>query len=211
MVQPPEQHEVGPAAQHLVDRSVLPDQPDPPPHPGRIARDVDAVDGSASAVGTQQGREDPDRGRLARAVRPEQPADGAGGHREIDAGQRLGFPEALPEVRPLQLRTPYGDSTVHDTEMTEYGGSGDPERSLELLWRVRQPSSRGPKPKLDLDQIVSVAIELADEEGLAPLSMRKVAERLGVGTMSLYTYVPGKAELIDLMIDATASRVVSPG
>ena len=33
--------------------------------------------------------------------------------------------------------------------------------------------------------------------------MRKVAERLGVGTMSLYTYVPGKAELLDLMLDAS--------
>ena len=33
--------------------------------------------------------------------------------------------------------------------------------------------------------------------------MRKVAERLGVGTMSLYTYVPGKAELLDLMVDAS--------
>ena len=61
--------------------------------------------------------------------------------------------------------------------MTEYGGSGDPERSLELLWRTRAPPSRGPKPKLDLDQIVRAAIELADAEGLEALSMRKVAER----------------------------------
>jgi AcrR family transcriptional regulator len=94
--------------------------------------------------------------------------------------------------------------------MTEYGGSGDPERSLELLWRVREAPSRGPKPRLQLDQIVSVAIELADEDGLAPLSMRKVAERLGVGTMSLYTYIPGKAELLDLMIDAAAATPSTP-
>lgn len=32
--------------------------------------------------------------------------------------------------------------------------------------------------------------------------MRLLAERLGVGTMSLYTYVPGKAELVDVMLDA---------
>lgn len=86
--------------------------------------------------------------------------------------------------------------------MTEYAGSG--ERSLELLWRTGAQPTRGPKPKLDLDRIVRVAIELADDEGFTPLSMRKVAERLGVGTMSLYTYVPGKSELLDLMIDATA-------
>lgn len=89
--------------------------------------------------------------------------------------------------------------------MTEYAGSG--ERSLELLWRKRRPPTRGPKPKLDIDRIVEAAIAIADEEGLAPLSMRKVAERLGVATMSLYTYVPGKAELLDLMVDAT----VDPG
>ena len=85
--------------------------------------------------------------------------------------------------------------------MTEYAGSS--ERSLELLWRAQTQPTRGPKPKLDLDRIIEAAIGVADEEGLAPLSMRKVAERLGVGTMSLYTYVPGKAELLDLMVDAS--------
>jgi AcrR family transcriptional regulator len=85
--------------------------------------------------------------------------------------------------------------------VTEYASSGP--RSLELLWRKQAQPTRGPKPKLDLDRIVAAAIAIADEEGLAPLSMRKVAERLGVGTMSLYTYVPGKPELLDLMVDAT--------
>jgi AcrR family transcriptional regulator len=85
--------------------------------------------------------------------------------------------------------------------MTEYGGSGDPQRSLELLWRTHEAPKRGPKPRLDLDQIVTAAIGVADAEGLATLSMRKVAEALGVGTMSLYTYVPGKSELLDLMFD----------
>jgi AcrR family transcriptional regulator len=79
--------------------------------------------------------------------------------------------------------------------------SGDPRRSLELLWRTHQPAARGPKQRLDLDQIVGTAIEVLDAEGLGTLSMRKVAERLGVGTMSFYTYVPGKSELVDLMFD----------
>jgi len=85
--------------------------------------------------------------------------------------------------------------------MTEYGSTGDPQRSLELLWRKRTAPSRGPKPRLDLDQIVKAAMDVADADGLATLSMRKVAEQLGVGTMSLYTYVPGKSELLDLMFD----------
>lgn len=85
---------------------------------------------------------------------------------------------------------------------TEYSGGGDPKRSLELLWRTREPAGRrGPKPKLTVDGIVRAAIGIADEEGLAALSMRRVAERLGVTAMSLYTYVPGKAELIDVVLD----------
>jgi AcrR family transcriptional regulator len=62
--------------------------------------------------------------------------------------------------------------------------------------------TRGPKPGLTVERIVRAAIEVADAEGLAALSMRRVADQLGVGTMSLYTYVPGKAELIDVMLDA---------
>jgi len=44
-------------------------------------------------------------------------------------------------------------------------------------------------------------VAIADTEGMAALSMRKVANHLGVGAMSLYTYVPGRSELIELMID----------
>ena len=91
--------------------------------------------------------------------------------------------------------------------MTEYSGSGDPARSLALLWRTRERSSRRGKPELSVDRIARVAIELADAEGLTALSMRRVAEGLGVGTMSLYTYVPGKAELIDVMLDVVYGEV----
>jgi AcrR family transcriptional regulator len=84
---------------------------------------------------------------------------------------------------------------------TEYPGSGDPARSLALLWRTRERTSRKGKPELSVELIVRGAIDLADTSGLAAVSMRRVAERLGVGTMSLYTYVPGKAELLDVMLD----------
>jgi AcrR family transcriptional regulator len=55
--------------------------------------------------------------------------------------------------------------------------------------------------------IVAAAIELADAEGLSAAVMRRVAERLGVGTMSIYTHVPGKAELTDLMIDTVLGEL----
>lgn len=83
----------------------------------------------------------------------------------------------------------------------EYKGSGDPQRSLTLLWRDKRQTARGPKPGLDIDAIVGAAIEIADSEGLTAVTMRGIARRLSVGAMSLYTYVPGKAELLDLMVD----------
>ena len=83
----------------------------------------------------------------------------------------------------------------------EYAGRGDAVRSMELLWGRTAPGARGPKQGTDLESVVRAAIEIADADGLDAVSMRRVAERLGLGTMSLYTYVPGKGELLDLMLD----------
>ncbi|MGH3678984.1 MAG: TetR/AcrR family transcriptional regulator [Natronosporangium sp.] len=84
---------------------------------------------------------------------------------------------------------------------TEPGTASHPSRSAELLWGPRDRPGRGPRPGLSLDQIVAAAIAVADRDGVDALSMRRVAAELGVGTMSLYRYVPGKAELLDLMLD----------
>jgi AcrR family transcriptional regulator len=75
------------------------------------------------------------------------------------------------------------------------------KRSLALLWGRPDEPTRGPKPGLSRERIVAAAVEIADAEGLAALSMRRIAAALGVGAMSLYRYVPGKDELIDLMVD----------
>lgn len=90
--------------------------------------------------------------------------------------------------------------------MTATTPTGDPTQQLrsstELLWGERErPSSRGPKPGLRLDQIIDAAITVADAEGFDALSMRRVARELGVGTMSLYRYLPNKGVLLDLMLD----------
>ncbi|MGC9541779.1 TetR/AcrR family transcriptional regulator [Streptomyces sp. UG1] len=87
------------------------------------------------------------------------------------------------------------------TSGTETSGSGDIVRTLELLWDTGRRPSRGPKPTLTLDKIVEAAVRVADAEGLESVSMRRVAAELGTGAMSLYRYVPGKAELLDLMLD----------
>ncbi|HWC80136.1 MAG TPA: GntR family transcriptional regulator [Pseudonocardiaceae bacterium] len=62
--------------------------------------------------------------------------------------------------------------------------------------------SRPRQPDLTRDRIIRAAIAIADTEGLAVLSMRGVAARLGVATMAPYRYVTGKDELIVLMSDA---------
>ncbi|AEM84120.1 TetR/AcrR family transcriptional regulator C-terminal domain-containing protein [Streptomyces violaceusniger] len=82
-------------------------------------------------------------------------------------------------------------------------GAGDPARTLELLWREagHNVSRRGPKQQLSIDTVVQTAIELADRDSLDTLTMRHLAQELGVTPMTLYTYVPGKAELLDLMLD----------
>ncbi|MFI9509108.1 TetR/AcrR family transcriptional regulator [Nocardia sp. NPDC052566] len=73
--------------------------------------------------------------------------------------------------------------------------------TVELLWGTQQRPKRGPKPALTLEGIVAEAIALADAEGLANLSMQRLAERLGFTKMSLYRYVPGKEQLTALMLD----------
>ena len=87
---------------------------------------------------------------------------------------------------------------------------GDPARTLALLWRAEAPSRRGPRPKLDLDVVVGAAIALAGERGLEALTMRALAARLRVSAMTLYGYVPGKDELVDLMLDALYVRMDRP-
>lgn len=82
-------------------------------------------------------------------------------------------------------------------------GAGDPARTLQLLWRDPAAVPRhGPRQGLSIDAIVHAATGLADARGLDAVTMRQVAGALGVVPMTLYTYVPGKAELLDLMLDA---------
>ncbi|MCS0635942.1 TetR/AcrR family transcriptional regulator [Streptomyces sp. LP05-1] len=94
-----------------------------------------------------------------------------------------------------------GDRATPKAPGGDKGGGGDITRSLELLWGTAERPTRGPKRGLTLERIVTAAVEVADAEGLEAVSMRRLSAELGVGTMSLYRYVPGKAELLDLMLD----------
>jgi len=61
--------------------------------------------------------------------------------------------------------------------------------------------ARGRPPAYTRDQVVEAAIRIADAEGLPAVTMRRVATEIGAGAMSLYTYVPTRERLLDLMVD----------
>ncbi|QBX55460.1 TetR/AcrR family transcriptional regulator [Nocardioides seonyuensis] len=88
-------------------------------------------------------------------------------------------------------------------------GAGEPSRTLALLWNEPATTTprKGPARSVSVMQVVDSALEIADEEGLAAVTMRAVADRVGVSAMSVYTYVPGKPELLDLMVDACYERM----
>jgi len=70
---------------------------------------------------------------------------------------------------------------------------------------------RGSRAGLSRERVLAAAVEYADREGLASLSMRRLGEELGVEAMSLYTYVSGKDALLDGMVDAVFAEIELPG
>lgn len=72
------------------------------------------------------------------------------------------------------------------------------------------PADRRSRPPLSRDQIVATAVALADEDGIAAVSMRKVAAALEVEAMSLYHHVANKDDLLDGMVDAVMAEFEVP-
>ncbi|HYQ74456.1 helix-turn-helix domain-containing protein [Cellulomonas sp.] len=87
-------------------------------------------------------------------------------------------------------------------------GAADLPPGLAVLWRAAPVGRRGPRPGLTLAGIADAAIALADADGLAAVSMARVAERLGVTTMALYRYVSSKDDLLAVMLDAALAEAV---
>ncbi|MGW9309708.1 TetR/AcrR family transcriptional regulator [Saccharomonospora azurea] len=83
--------------------------------------------------------------------------------------------------------------------------ANDPlRRRVALLWKTAAEPSRGPRPTLSLDRIAEAGARIADAEGLEAVSMQRVARELGYSTMSLYRHVPGKEQLVEVMMDSCA-------
>ena len=69
---------------------------------------------------------------------------------------------------------------------------------------------RRPRRPLDRDTILTTAVALVDREGLGALNMRALAEKLGVGTMSLYHHVPSKEALLDGLVEVLLADIELP-
>src|SRR5690242_21950187 len=79
---------------------------------------------------------------------------------------------------------------------------------LQTPWnRPAEPRGSG----LTRDAIVAAAIEIADEEGIEAVSIRRLATKLETRPMSLYTHIEHKGELVDLMIDESMGETHLPG
>lgn len=78
-------------------------------------------------------------------------------------------------------------------------------RTLALAWGLAAAPQRGPKRELSLERIVEAAGEIADAEGLAAVTMQRVAQTFGFSTMALYRYVANKDDLHRLMLDTAMS------
>ena len=76
--------------------------------------------------------------------------------------------------------------------------------------RATARGAAGAEPMLTAARIVAAAIAVADAEGLAGLSMRRVATQLGAATMSLYRHVADKDALVLQMIDTAFGECVLP-
>jgi AcrR family transcriptional regulator len=89
-----------------------------------------------------------------------------------------------------------------EPEPAESGADIGLAASLQAAWGLRARSTMGPKPGLSLERIVEAALDLAGSEGLAAVSMNRIATKLESSAMSLYRYVAAKDELLALMVDA---------
>ncbi|MBU2695534.1 TetR/AcrR family transcriptional regulator C-terminal domain-containing protein [Pimelobacter sp. 30-1] len=91
-----------------------------------------------------------------------------------------------------------------------------PRELIDLLWRdhpgAPPAGRRGPKARVSTSEVVDAAIALADAdaEGLAAVTVRTLAAELGLSTMSVYTHVNSRDDLLVMMADTVHARMPLP-
>ncbi|WP_083733537.1 TetR/AcrR family transcriptional regulator C-terminal domain-containing protein [Actinomadura sp. CNU-125] len=79
------------------------------------------------------------------------------------------------------------------------------------IWMRPERPARGPRPAYSRAQITEAAIRVADAEGIEAATMRRIAAEIGAGAMSLYRYVPGRDDLIELVADRLMGEIDMEG
>jgi AcrR family transcriptional regulator len=113
---------------------------------------------------------------------------------------------------------PGPDENGADNLWPPFGPESDSDRSTQADRLMRKQAERDPRGRgrlakaqsLSRAEIVDAAIAIADAEGADAVSMRRIAQVLRAGTMSLYWHVANKDHLLDLMIDALMAEVAIP-
>lgn len=77
-------------------------------------------------------------------------------------------------------------------------------RSIGLLWGTTATAARGPRPRFSVEAVAKAGIALADADGLAAVTLARVAASLDLTTTALYRYVDAKETLVELMVDVAA-------
>lgn len=83
--------------------------------------------------------------------------------------------------------------------------------AMEPIWGRPEAAAYGPRPAHSRDAVAGAGVRIADAEGIAAVSMRRVAAELNAGTTSLYRYLKSKDELLDLMVDKVLREDEPPG
>ncbi|MET8683879.1 TetR/AcrR family transcriptional regulator [Streptomyces sp. NPDC004732] len=83
------------------------------------------------------------------------------------------------------------------------------EPEVTLWERMERPAS-APRTALTPQRIAAVAVRVADAEGIAAVTMRRLATELGVAPMAAYRHVSGKDDLLALMVDTVSVELAPP-
>src|SRR5262249_9905920 len=90
-------------------------------------------------------------------------------------------------------------------------GSRGPHAPLEPPWRsVPKRRRSAPRPQLSRDVVVKAALKVVEAEGGEALTMRRVADEIGVSASSLYGYIANQEDLIQLVLEQIMTEVPLP-
>lgn len=112
----------------------------------------------------------------------------------------------------VYYRTPFWSSTLFDVDETGEDAStrSGAARAPEPPWRSAPRRGRPPRPQLSRDLVVTAALKVVESDGGDALTMRRVAEEIGVSASSLYGYVANKEELVQLVLEQIMAEIPFP-